>query len=88
MGLITGLVTLPLAPVRATMWVAELVERQAEQDASSDESAVLAALAELEDARQLGELSGEEAEEAENALLEHLIAIHGLVGPENDGELG
>jgi hypothetical protein len=70
------------------MWIAELVERQAEQEASSDESALLAELAELEDARRLGELSDVEVEEAENALLEHLIAMRGFDGGDFDGELG
>ena len=88
MGLITGLLTLPLDPVRGTMRIAEVIERQAQQEASSDESSVLAALAELEDARQLGELSEDEVQEAENMLLEQLITMHGLDGREGDGELG
>jgi hypothetical protein len=90
MGLIAGLLTLPLAPIRATMWVAELVERQAEQEASVDESEILAALAALGDARRLGELSDEEIELAENDLLESLMAMRGLDvdGRYGDGELG
>ena len=31
MGLITGLLTLPLAPVRGTMWIAEQVQLEAER---------------------------------------------------------
>jgi len=30
-GLITGLLTLPLAPVRGTVWLAERIQEQAER---------------------------------------------------------
>ena len=46
MGLITGLLTLPLAPVRGTVWIAERLEEQAEE--LYDESAIRAQLMELE----------------------------------------
>ena len=32
MGLITGLLTLPLAPVRGTVWIAERIQEQAEAE--------------------------------------------------------
>jgi len=32
MGLITGLLTLPLAPVRGTMWIAERLIEEAERE--------------------------------------------------------
>jgi hypothetical protein len=32
MGLISGLLTLPLAPVRGTAWIAERVQEQAEAE--------------------------------------------------------
>jgi Gas vesicle protein G len=85
MGLITGLLTLPLAPVRGTMRVAGLLERQA-QNELNDESDVRAGLAELETAREEGWYSEAEIQEAEDALLERLIALRGLGEQETDGQ--
>ncbi|HKN93453.1 MAG TPA: gas vesicle protein GvpG [Thermoleophilaceae bacterium] len=84
MGLITGLLTLPLAPVRGTVWLAERIQEQAENELY-DESAIREALIELEEAREAGELSDEEIDDAENALLERLMAIRGFAGEEGNG---
>lgn len=84
MGLITGLLTLPLAPVRGTIWIAELLQTEAENQ-EYDESAILASLAELEAVRDSGELSEEEIEEAENVLVERLIALRRVGGQEAYG---
>ena len=43
MGLITGLLTLPLAPVRGTVWIAEQIQEQAEGELY-DEGAIQAQL--------------------------------------------
>ena len=84
MGLITGLLTLPLAPVRGTIWLAERIQEQAE-DELYDESAIRAGLLELELARQVGTLDEQEIAAAEDALIERLMAIRGLAGEERDG---
>jgi hypothetical protein len=84
MGLISGLLTLPLAPIRGTVWLAEVLQRQAENE-TDEESALQGALAELELARERGDLSEEELEEAENQLLDRLIAIRGIGGQEGYG---
>jgi hypothetical protein len=76
MGLISGLLTLPLAPVRGTVWIAEQILEQAEAE-MGDEGAILAQLMEIDAARSAGELSEEEAAEAEDILLERLIAARG-----------
>lgn len=73
MGLITGLLTLPLAPVRGTVWIAERVLEQAESELH-DEQAIQAQLMEIDAAREAGEISEEAAAEAEDVLLERLIA--------------
>ena len=67
MGLITALVTLPLAPVRATIWLAERIQEQAERE-YYDESAIRAGLQEIEEARAAGERDGRELDEMEDAL--------------------
>jgi hypothetical protein len=84
MGLITGLLTLPLAPVRGTVWLAERIQEQAEEELY-DESAIRAGLLEIEAARQAGTLDEQELAEAEDALIERLMAMRGLAGEESRG---
>jgi hypothetical protein len=74
-GLIGGLLTLPLAPVRGTVWIAERLLEQAEGD-YYDEGAIQTQLIELETAREAGTISTEEAERAEDELVERLIEGH------------
>lgn len=73
MGLITGLLTLPLAPVRGTVWLAERIKEQAEAELY-DEDVIRSQLMDIEAAREAGEISEEEAAQAEDVLLERLIA--------------
>jgi Gas vesicle protein G len=72
-GLITGLLTLPLAPVRGTVWLAERIKEQAEAE-YYDEKVIRAQLMEIDAAREAGEIGEEEAAQAEDQLLERLIA--------------
>ncbi len=71
MGLITGLLTLPLAPVRGVAWVAEKVAEQAEQELY-DENRIMLELGELEAAHDRGEISDERFDAAVDELLERL----------------
>ena len=80
MGLISGLLTLPLAPVRGTVWIAERILEQAEAELD-DEGAIVAQLMEIDAAREAGEISEQEAADSEDILLERLIAIRGERGP-------
>jgi hypothetical protein len=84
MGLITGLLTLPLAPVRGTVWLAERIQEQAEEELY-DESAIRDGLLELEAARQDGTLDEQELAAAEDALIERLMAGRGFVREEPHG---
>ena len=79
MGLFTGILTLPLAPVRGTVWVAELLAQEAERELR-DAQSPQRALAELEAARAAGELSDEDFAEAEAELIDAMIATHTLGG--------
>jgi Gas vesicle protein G len=72
-GLITGLLTLPLAPVRGTVWLAERIQEQAEAE-YYDENVIRAQLMDIEAAREAGEIGEEEATQDEDQLLERLIA--------------
>jgi hypothetical protein len=87
MGLISGLLTLPLAPIRGTVWLAERIQEQVEEELY-DESAIRNALLEIEAARQAGTLEEEELAAAEDALIERLMAMRGLAGEEGHGAVG
>lgn len=71
MGLITGILTLPLAPVRGAAWVAEKVAEQAELELY-DENRILRELSELEAAHDRGEVSEERFDAAVEQLLDRL----------------
>jgi chorismate mutase len=72
MGLITGLLTLPLAPVRGVMWVAEQIRQEAERE-YRDPARIQAALLELEQLREAGEIDPEEADRLEDQLVRRLM---------------
>jgi hypothetical protein len=74
MGLVSGLLLLPLAPVRATVWIAERLEEQALQELG-DETTVRRRLLEAELQYEAGELSLGEYEAIEDALLDRLEAL-------------
>ena len=83
MGLISGLLTLPLAPVRGVVWIAERVAEQAERELYGEDT-IRAQLYELQTAYELGEMSEEEFEAAETDLLERLriaVARRRAAGP-------
>lgn len=71
MGLITGLLTLPLAPVRGVAWISEQVALEAERELN-DETRVRRELAQLEMKLELGEIDERQFEEIEDSLLERL----------------
>jgi hypothetical protein len=87
MGLITGLLTLPLAPVRGTVWLAERIQEQALEQ-MYDETSIRNGLLELEAARQAGTLDEQELAAAEDELIERLMAIRDLAGEESHGSIG
>jgi hypothetical protein len=71
-GLISGILKLPLSPVLGTVWVAERVLEQAEAE-YYDESAIQEQLRAVDEARQAGEIDHEEADRLEDALVERLL---------------
>jgi hypothetical protein len=70
-GLFTGLLLLPLAPVRGVAWIAEQLLAQAEREADPRESLRLR-LEALQVRYELGEMTLDEYDEAEGALVEQL----------------
>ncbi len=73
MGLLTTLLTLPLAPVRGTMWIAEQVREEALRE-FEDEDSIRARLADLEARYELGEITEDEYLTSEEELLERLVS--------------
>ena len=71
MGLITGLLTLPLAPVRGVGWVAEQLADQAEHELY-DEGRIMRELAAVELAHDAGEIDDQTLEKQVDGLLERL----------------
>ena len=68
MGLITGLLTLPLAPVRGTAWLAQQIAEEADRELF-DEDRIRRELAELDLRADEEDLSGEERARLEDDLL-------------------
>ena len=79
MGLIAGLLTLPLAPVRGTVWVAEQLRAEAERH-MDDPAYIEQQLADAEASYERGEISEEEFELLEDELLRRLIGRGGFNG--------
>jgi len=73
-GIFTGLLLLPLAPLRGTIWLAEQLAAIAEEELN-DERTVKRLLVEAELALESGQISAAEHERIEDELLERLDAI-------------
>jgi len=73
MGILTALVTLPLAPVRGTIWVAEVLLEEAERQ-MRDPRVVEQQLLEAEAAYERGELTEDEFADIEDELLGRLLS--------------
>jgi Gas vesicle protein G len=79
MGLITGLLTLPLAPVRGIAWVGEVLAEEADRELAEAASPERA-LADLEAARATGEITDEEFAEREAELIDAMIVARAQEG--------
>ena len=82
MGLITGILGLPLAPLRGTVWIAEQIRQQAE-DELYDPATIRSQLEEVDRSRAAGELSEEEATRLEDELVERLLVARSR--PQREG---
>jgi polyhydroxyalkanoate synthesis regulator phasin len=70
-GLFTGLLTLPLAPVKGVMWLAETLTEQAEAQLY-DPGRIAAEMQEVADAVAAGEITEDEAAAREDDLIRRL----------------
>jgi Gas vesicle protein G len=82
MGLISGVLLLPLAPVRAVGWLAEVLIEEADREKATTDSPARA-LEELAAATATGEISPEDAEAREAEIIDRMLAASG--GPDAEG---
>lgn len=68
MGLFSAIFGLPLAPVRGVVWIGEVVRRQVEEETTSP-AAMRRDLEAIEEGRRSGEVSEDEAAQAEDEIL-------------------
>ncbi|MFC8800766.1 gas vesicle protein GvpG [Promicromonospora sp. NPDC057138] len=72
MGLFSALVSLPLAPVRGVVWIAEQVREEAERE-YYDPGAIRRQLDQIAEAREDGSIDDTEADALEEALVTRLL---------------
>lgn len=72
MGLITGLLTLPLAPVRGVVWVAEQVEEQVDRE-MNDPAVLRQKIDDAERAFERGEIDEAERDARQEDALDRMI---------------
>ena len=73
MGLLSAIVTLPLAPLRGTIWIANVLLEESERQ-MRDPAFVEQQLLEAEAAYERGDLTDEEFAEIEDELLGRLLS--------------
>jgi cytochrome c-type biogenesis protein CcmI len=71
MGLVTALLTAPLAPVRGTVWLAQKLAEEADRQ-RGDDSWVREQLAALAAAHDAGEIDDDEYDQIEEELLRQM----------------
>lgn len=69
MGLLSGTLLLPLAPVRGVIRLAEVIQRQVEQELHNP-ARTRQQLEELEEARERGEISADEEKQVQKQILQ------------------
>lgn len=79
MGLLTGLLTLPLAPVRGVVWVAEQIEVQVDRE-MNDPAVLRRKIDEAERAFERGEIDEAERDARQEEALDRMIGGDGRAG--------
>jgi hypothetical protein len=74
--LITGILLLPLAPVRGVVWVSEQIRDEVNRQ-HHDPGVIARELREVDEKRKRGELSEEQAAAREQELIDRQIAAAG-----------
>jgi len=72
MGFFSELLLLPLAPVRGVMWVGEQIEQEVDRRLN-DPSVIRAQIDDLDNQYERGEISEDDRDEQQDALLARLM---------------
>lgn len=72
MGFFSGLLLLPLAPVRGVVWVGEKLQEQVEHQLH-DPAVIRAQIDELDEAFDRGDITADERDEQQEVLLQRLV---------------
>ncbi|MFI2279310.1 gas vesicle protein GvpG [Nocardia beijingensis] len=70
-GVVTSILSLPLAPVRGVIWLGELIQDQVDQK-MHDPALMRRELEEIDAAAAAGQLSEEERRQAQQAVLDRM----------------
>ncbi|MET8777041.1 gas vesicle protein GvpG [Nocardia sp. NPDC050713] len=76
MGLISAIVTLPLAPVRGVIWLGQVIQDEVERQLN-DPATIRRELEAIDEARAAGQLSEEEHAQAQQAVLDRMMRPRG-----------
>jgi hypothetical protein len=83
-GLITGILLLPVAPVRGVLWVTEKITEEVDRQYYG-EGAIVKELRTVDQARRSGELDAEEAAKREEELIQRRLSAPGRASPQAGG---
>ncbi|MEV0032645.1 gas vesicle protein GvpG [Nocardia sp. NPDC050793] len=83
MGLISAIVTLPLAPVRGVIWLGQVIQDEVERQLN-DPATIRRELEEIDEAAAVGELSEEEHAQAQQAVLDRMMRPSGGLAPPDE----
>ena len=84
MGLISGILLLPVAPVRGVLWVAEKITEEVDRQYYG-EGAIVKELRKVDQARRSGELDADEAAKREEELIQRRLSAVGRASPQVGG---
>jgi len=86
-GLLSAIVTLPLAPVRVVFWLGDVLREQAEHQLY-DPGVIRRRLEDLQDARDAGHIDEQDAAREEQELLDRLFQAPAAAGRPAPGTNG
>ena len=72
MGLFSGILTLPLAPVRVALWVGEVIREQVEHQ-MYDPAVIRHQIEEIDEARAAGRIAPADADRQQRELIGRLV---------------
>jgi hypothetical protein len=84
MGIFSAIVTSPFAPITAVIKLGEILQRQAEEELHSPAN-TRRQLEALQEARERGEISADEEEEAQKRILETRLTLKDPGAAEPEG---